>query len=588
MKKFIYKTNQYLLENHPIIWNTKLLWVSITAIILHVLFFLFGYVAITNPKILHEYGAKHIFFDNGMVYISIILSILILVIWLIFLFKNNAFKSFYPTSRLKIFKHFLIYLIITFSTTTFYISYNLGVKSYISFKYDDVSIEKKITASNAAALFFSKNTLDYTINQRCYPPPFDTLYCEIYNGITRTKDTLSLRFLDYHYKYYTLYEKEGSINQMLMDSTYIGYVYYKTKDTIRTYYFKDTVFDILPHVQTVKPSYFNHSKIFYPSQKDKFEHDDIQYNYSEYNDFDYDQYNYRSGFNKSNQLRNKLNYDLLKRNDPNEIKNVLSEFLIICDQYEIKHNLNADNWFDMVYHPDDNFELKNLIRNEPKNDFQFVPTEPQTAVDTFYKNHITNYYLDNDSLRKVFENIEEIKESNPFLQSIHFFMWFAFFFSALIFMFRVTSLKSLLFTLISIGVLTIFVILLTVFYAYITKFNDNSAGYFVSYLSFVLGSIILSIPIFYAEKIKKLIVSICLNISIAGFILYIFLIMTIISLHQSDACIGNYTFDFSNEKCFNLLGSLGLTWSYILFILNLFFMYVYSGVIKKWKALPEG
>ncbi|NMH86679.1 hypothetical protein [Flavivirga algicola] len=586
MKKFIYKTNQHLLENHPIIWNTKLLWALTTAIILHVLFFVFGFFAITNPKILHEYGAKQIFFENGTVYISIILSILILVIWLIFLFKNNAFKSFYPISRLKLFKQFFIYLIITFLSTTFYISYNLGVKSYISYQYDDESTEKEISASNTASLFFSKNILDYTINQRCYPPPFDTLYCEIYNGITRTEDSLSLRFLDYHYKYYTLYKKEGTINQEFTDSTYTDYVYYKTKDTIRTYFYKDSFFDISPHVKTVNPSYFNYSKIFYESQKDKLEHDVIQYNYSEYNDFDYDQYNYRLGFNKNNKRWSKLNYDLLKRNDPNEIRQILSDFLVICNQYEIRHNLTAKNWFDMIYHPDGNFELKNLIRNEPRLELQYESNEPKTTLDTFYKNHITDYYLDNDSLFRVFENIEEIKDSDPFLESIHFFMWFAFFFSALVFMFRVTGLKPLLFTIISIGILTIFVILLAVFYAYITKFNDEKVGFFASYLSLILGAVILSIPIFYAKKIKKLIVAICLNISIIGFILYIFLIITIITLHQSYAC-GRY-FAYLIEDCPNLLESLGITWSYILFIINLFFIYMYSGVIKNWKALPEG
>ncbi len=587
MKKFIYKTNQYLLENHPIIWNTKLLWALTTAIFLHGLFFIFGFLVITNPEVLSEYGAKSIFFENGTVYISIILSILILVIWLIFMFKNNAFKSFYPTSRLKLFKHFLIYLIITFFSTTFYISYNFGVKSYISFTYNDESVEKEIIISNAAALFFSKNTLDYTINQRSYPPPFNTLYCETYNGITQNRDSLSLNFLDYHYSFYTLYKKQRNTNQELIDSTYKGYVYYKTKDTIRTYFYKDSIFDISPYLQTVNPSYFNYSKSFYQSKKNKSGHDDIQYNYTDYSDYDYDNFNYLKGFNEDYEAWNKSNYDLLKRNDPNEIKQLLSDFLMICNQYEIKHNLTADDWFGIVYHPDNNFELKNLIRNEPKLELQYGSSEPKTALDTFYKNHITDYYLDNDSLYQVFENIEDIKDSNPFLESIHLFMWFTFFFSALVFMFRITGLKPLLFTIISIGVLTIFVISLSVLYAYMTKYNDKNVGYFASYLTIVLGSIILSIPLFYTKKVKKLIVAICLNISLIGFILYIFLIITTISLHQSAACIGNYSF-LDDNTCFNLLNSLGIHWSYVLFIINLFFIYLYSRVIKNWKALPEG
>ncbi|WP_303316012.1 hypothetical protein Q4Q34_13265 [Flavivirga abyssicola] len=587
MKKFIHKTNQYLLENHPLVWNTKLLWVLALALILHGLFFVFGFLAITNPEVLHEYSAKSIFFENGTIYISIIISILTLVLWLIFLFKNNAFKSFYPTSRLQLFKQFLIYLIVIFFSTTFYISHNFGVKSYISFKYDEKSVEKEIIASNAAALFFSKNTLDYTINQRSYPAPFDTLYCETYNGITQKKDSLSLKFLDYNYRFYTLYKKDGALNQMATDSSYKGYVYFKTKDTIRTYFFKDSIFDVSSYVQTENPSYFNYSNNFYLSQKNRLEQENLQYNYTEYNDYEYEKFNYRAGYNKNNRLWNKLGYDLLKRNDPNEIKKILSDFLMICNQYKIKHNLNVDNWFDMVYHPNDNFELKNLIRNQPKEEFQFESSTPKTAIDTFYKDHITNYYLDNDALHRVFENIEDIKESNPLFKTIHFFIWFAFFFSSLVFMFRITGLRPLLFTIISIGVLTMLVILLTVLYEYITRSTGNSIEYFVSYLTLVLGSIILSIPLFYIKKIKKFIVAICLNISILGFTLYIFLIITIISLHQSAACVENYSY-YNNDVCFNLLSSLGMHWSFILFTINLLFIYFYSKIIKNWKALPEG
>ncbi|MDO5969727.1 hypothetical protein Q4Q35_07895 [Flavivirga aquimarina] len=592
MKKLIYKINQYLLENYPIIWNTKLVWVLSSTLILHILFFIFGFLAITNPKILHEYGAKSIFFENGTIFISIILSTLILVTWLIFLFKNNAFKSFYPTSRVKLFKQFLIYLIITFFSTTFYISYNFGVKSYISSKYDDERIEKEIIISNSASLFFSEKITDYTINQRRYPHPFNTLYCEtISKGIHTDNDSLFLSFLDFKYRFYTLYKKKGTLDQGFKDSTYKGFVYHKTQDSVRTYFYKDSLFDISSFVQTNSPSYFNYSKIFYQSSDDKLAYDVIEYNYTnqlyEY-EYEYDNYSYQQDFNENQELWNKQGYDLLKRNNSDEIKQILADFLMVSDTYEIRHNLTADEWFKMVYHPNDNFELKHLIRTAPKETIQFADTEPKTAIDTFYKNHITDYYLDNNALHYVFDNIKEIKASNPLQESIHFFIWFSFFFSSLIFMFRVTGLKALLFTVISSGILTVFVTLLTVLFSYITKFNDNNSGYFVSYLTLILGAIILSIPIFYSKKLKKLVVAICLNMSISGFILYVFLIITIISLHQSDACVGNYSFDFNNKDCFNLMGSLGVNWSYVLFIINLLFIYFYSGVIKNWKALPEG
>ncbi|AUP80809.1 hypothetical protein [Flavivirga eckloniae] len=587
MKNFIHKTNQYLLENHPTVWNTKLVWVLSASLILHILFFIFGFLAITNPEILQEYGAKSIFFENGTIFISIILSILILVVWLIFLFKNNAFKNFYPTSKTKLFKQFLIYLIITFFSTTFYISYNFGIKTYIATKYDDERVKKEIAITNAAALFFSETIADYTIDKRRHPHPFNTLYCETLQD-THVDDSLFLSFLDFKYRFYILKTKKGTLDQGYNDSIYKGFVYHKTKDSVRTYFYKDTLFDVSSLVKTSSPSYFNYSKIFYQYEDDELGYENVQYNYTDIDYYEYDNYNYQRNFNDNRESWNKQGYDLLKRNNPDEIKQILTDFLMISNAYEIKHNLTANAWFEMIYHPNDHFELKHLIRIEPKETLQFASSEPKTAIEAFYKNHITDYYLDHDALHYVFDNIIDIKASNPLIESIHFFIWFSFFFSVLIFIFRITGLKALLFTIISSGILTVFVALLTVFFSYTTGFNDNSPGYFAAYLTLILSTIILSIPIFFIKKFKKLVVAICLNISLAGFILYVFLIIATISLHQSDACIWRYTSIPYKKECFNLLESLGINWSYVLFIMNLFFIYFYSGVIKNWKALPEG
>ncbi len=590
MKKFIHKTNTYFIENHPTIWNTKLLWVASITVVLHILFFVFGIFAISNPETLHDYGAKDIFFKNGAFFIGVILSILILVTWLIYLLKNNAFKSFYPTTRFTLFKQFIIYLIIIFLSTTFCISYNMGVKSSISGANDDESLIRDITTSNAAALFFSQNALLYTLNQRSYPPPFNTLYCETYNGTKRHETRSSLQFLDFNYTFYSIYEREGKVSSGYSDSTYKGYIYRKTKDTITTYFFKDSVYDVSSLVKSPKPSYFNYSSTFYKSITDNSTDTDIEYNYANYendNGFDYGNLNYQVNAMKANESSTKSAYELLKRNNPNEIKQLLTAFLSICDRHKIRHNLTSDTWFELVYHPEDHFELKHVIRKTPKETLEYGLTESQNAIEVFYDDRITDYHLDIDSLHNVFENIEDIKSSSFFLESIHIFMWFAFFVSACLFAFRITDLKTLIFTVITIGVLIIFISLVAVLYAYISKFNDQSTGYFISYVLLALGAVILSIPLIYSKKIKKIVVGICLNMSIIGFILYILLILFVISMHQTDACGGIFS-HLNQEDCFNILNSLGITWSYILFIVNLFFMYFYARVIKKWKALPEG
>jgi hypothetical protein len=604
MKKIINKTNQYLLENHPTIWNTKIVWVLLSALALHLIFFVFGFIALTNAKILHEIDAKSIFFKNGTVFISVILSILLIVVWLIYLFKNNAFKSFYPTTRLKLFKLFICYIIIIFCSSSFYLSYNQGLKSYISYKHSDDLLSKEIEISNDAALFFSINLDDYTIDQRRHPYPFNKLYCQMYQGsfvdfrannglnvydtnlASSQIDSLKphLEFLDTKYYFYTLYTKEGTLNQGVTDSTYRGFVFYKIKDTIKTYYYKDSIFDVSKYVKSANPTYYNFSKIFYTPRKQEL---NVIENYNEYTEYEsYIGNQNNTNFSIENEIRNKKNSELLNRNNPEEIRKVLNDFLTIANKHEIKHNLTLEKWFNLVYHPND-FELKSLIKGEKDIDFEYPLKAAENANNSFYENHITDYYLENDALYNTFQNIEDIKASTPYLDGIDFFIWFSFFFSSIILMFRVTDLKILLFTIISIGVLTLFITLLTVLYAYIIDFNNENTGFFISYLTLFIGTIILSIPIFFSKKIKKIIVGICLNISIIGFILYIFLIITIISLHQSAICRENNIY-IGDTDCYTLYNSLGFIWSYVLFVINLIFIYFYTAFIKNWKALPEG
>jgi hypothetical protein len=393
-----------------------------------------------------------------------------------------------------------------------------------------------------------------------------------------------LSFLDTKYYFYTLYTKEGTLNQGITDSTYRGFVFYKIKDATKTYYYKDSIFDVSKYVKSANPSYYNFSKIFYTPRKQVS--NEIE-NYSDYNEFiDYSGTQYYTNFSPENEIRSKKNFELLNRNNPEEIQKMLNDFLIIANKYEIKHNLTPEKWFNLVYHPND-FELKSLIKGEKKIELEFALKAEKNANESFYKNHITNYYLENDALHNAFENIEEIKASTPYLDGFDFFLWLSFFFSSIILMFRVTDLKILLFTIISIGVLVLFITLLTVFYDYIIDLNNNHTGFFISYLTLFIGTIILSIPIFFSKKIKKTIVGICLNISIVGFILYILLIITTISLHQSEICRENNIY-ITDKNCYTLFNSLGLIWSYVLFVINLIFIYFYTAIIKKWKALPEG
>ena len=50
MKTYFTKIDQYLLENYPTIWNTKIVWMLLVNVIIHILFFFIGFFSHANPE----------------------------------------------------------------------------------------------------------------------------------------------------------------------------------------------------------------------------------------------------------------------------------------------------------------------------------------------------------------------------------------------------------------------------------------------------------------------------------------------------------------------------------------------------------
>lgn len=582
MKKIIYRTNQHLLERYPLIWNTKAIWMLSISIILHIFFYVFGFISLTNPESLHNRRADSIFFENGAVFFSVMISILMLVIWLIYLFKNNAFKSFYPTNHFALFKQFALYFAIIFCSTTFYYSFQSGLKTYIVNKYDDETMKGEIELANKAAPFFSENIEDYTIDKLVYPKPFGDLFCETNHDFIDYAGVY-YQFLNNNYQFYSLSQKTREANASYVDSLYRNSVYTMTKDSHITYYFKDKVIDVTENLKSTEPSYYNYSDVFYLNENNGDSNNSLVF----YDQYDYDYKNRKNS--RFSKLIQKENQELLARNNPNEIKEILTGFIDIANKYKIKHNLTTNGWFDLVYAPKD-FKLKALIQDEYRtiNNTKYNQVN-LTKTQELYNELVTEYYLESLSLNIAFENIDDIKNTNVISENIHLFLWLCFFLAIVIFIFRVTGLKPLLFTVVIIGLLTIIIGLFIALYSYISSYRGKDIEYFSTYLILFIGTIILSITLFLNNRLRKTIAAIFLNISLLGFIPYLFLIVGIISMHQKDACRDSrYLHPIEKtEDCFVLMEYLGLNWSYVFFIIAFIFVLFFSKIILKWKAMAE-
>lgn len=128
---------KYLLINYPLLWNTKIIPMSILLIIVNIIFF---FVGIVQGKLNFFENDRSYSYDNDgvVVFFSILISVLLLVLWIVFYLKNNSFKSFYPKTNFSLFKEWCIILFISFLislfTTSFYYGKDVRIRNYFSEK----------------------------------------------------------------------------------------------------------------------------------------------------------------------------------------------------------------------------------------------------------------------------------------------------------------------------------------------------------------------------------------------------------------------------------------------------------------------
>lgn len=608
---FIKKINKFLIERYPTIWNTRLVWMLLIASIVHILFFIMGYLSYINPQAFQSYRIENQFFESGFIMVNIIISLLMLVGWLVYMFKNNAFKNFYPLKSIHLFGQFVAYFVIVLASTTFYYSYILGAKVLVNSKYPDTVFKQDIARINQAMPFLVQDYNQYKLSNRVYPDTFTKYYTETnHDAINYSKPYYTNR--DDVYQFYSLYEKvvtqKDSNNQFMYPAeeykNNIPLAYKKVEDKQCIYYFKKEVIDVSKDLITTDLSIYNFSDVFFTFEED-IKHTMNSYQYDAHDEPINEKY-YK--LDEARVALNKNLKEVLDRNNQQEIKTILTDFLTISDRYNIKTNLNSDTWFKLIYQPKDFVVKKFIIKNDNNTynkSYEEITYQPHeaaveaTAVATdgevvindtenlntninYYSKNVSTYYYDTESLKYFLRGVETMKGYDFVHQSIHFYLWIAFALASLIFCFRVTNLRTVIFTAVSAGVLNLFV----GFVALVFTFGASSdPKYFIAYFIFILASIILALPILAPKLGSKLFSGVLINMSINGFALYVFLILGIISLHQDDAC---YTKNYDRiGGCDTILETLDLNTSYLLLVIGFVFILCYTHIIKKWRALPE-
>lgn len=148
-----------LLLSNPLLWNIKILPVLFAMGIINLIYFLIGYLAF--PIDFKETSNTHNFIEEWPIYLSsVVISMVFLILWLVFYFKNNPFKAFYPISKSHLFKEWILSFFILFSITStiFWYTYGKDVRMRQYFSYEDL---KKRCEILRAGSFFVEGSYNY-------------------------------------------------------------------------------------------------------------------------------------------------------------------------------------------------------------------------------------------------------------------------------------------------------------------------------------------------------------------------------------------------------------------------------------------
>ncbi len=587
-------------------WNTRLVWTGATAIVIHILYLLWGYSHFSDITLLHQeiYG-DYIMFDGVQFVVSVMISVVLLVVWMMYLFKNNALKSFYPQNGRHIFAAFAQYVIIVFLCISFPVSYVAGYKIFLNTRFDKTVIKEEAAHLSRSRVFFLETPSDYFISNRVYPAPYDTLFAVASSEIDERYPVIryeqnATQFYTYMYRdflYDTFVSRQYDEQAPYSDEKEITRVSSGT-DSIRVFY-TDKFVDLS---RTADPHYslYNYSGAGAEYKRyQRYYDDEADYNggYTSQAPDTMPASSLSKAFRTREFAYNKYVYELLQRNDPGEIKALLSGTLAILKKYRIATNLDADNWYRLVYNPP-LFRVDSFISGNQYNaeyaEYSTATVAETVIADANVSPRYTRYLLETSKAFYTLDNIRSLSAWSFAKDVATIFFCVAMGLATVLLMYRVTGLKTLLFTVISMILISILVGLL-IFQIHNLNYNyagDREEGTLVSLyiVAFVYTGIAL-LPLLLWRSFRKIVSGIALSITVLGFPYFVWLVLLLINTHQEIAVRELYeeSPDLYVHLQYTLLNRLApVTVVAIIVAVTIVFMFLYTAVIKRWKGLPEG
>lgn len=598
---FIKKINKYLLEHYPTIWNTRLIWMVLTGILTHVLFFVIGYLTVNNQMdIQSEYSLSEFYYGTSVVWFNVLLSLIIVLIWIVFYLQNNAFKNLYTLKKGTLFLQFVIIIAIIFMNITQFYSFKIGLKLKIRNLYTWEEIDEDIKEFNKTAVFLIQHKNQYNFEYKKYPEPFPLEHEKVDNVLFHKKIDTSKAYFEYDNLYYQFYKidtvllnKDLKIKKKQDDA--FGY----ENKNIAHYDFK---YRIVKDVSKFKED-INDCLLNYGGQLYGYGQDSVVY-------------------------ENRLKYyeELFNRADESEIKENLKSFLRLADKYGIHHNLKIDDWYRLL--DENNYTYtKNLVKEDASTKFyeivkeeknrknyqisQFILTSKlskweeekqpfkktilsekrlinqtknsnykQAKTYSSYKEVILSEapYCSFGNLDHFFSNTYKSYQPNDDKEIVFIFLTIAVFCGLLLFLFKITDIKTLLLSFVAAAVVMI-ITGLSVEYIPRIIYDDYSFKSIVEKVILFLATLaIIALSIISLTlRWKKIITAILFSLAIFT------IPVLLISFNELIEAMIPYKERYTNLYV-NFMDDFGFVLVLIIWIIGIA---LYTKAIRKWKGLPE-
>lgn len=154
------RINQYLLTHYPLIWNLRLPSILAVILLIHLFFGLSGYLSLDYSSLQKHYSISSI--NSGQVYtLSILFSLLVIVGWLLFYLRNNAFKSFYTIGRKHLAIEFALVTLVLTGASSFFLSYYQGARIKVRQLVPRTTLVHESNVLNLALAFIPQDKNDY-------------------------------------------------------------------------------------------------------------------------------------------------------------------------------------------------------------------------------------------------------------------------------------------------------------------------------------------------------------------------------------------------------------------------------------------